>query len=348
MDVLKRAALVVVLGSACVPTLEDRSSLVSAPRVLAVAATPAEAPPGATVTYAALYADPAGGGSSAPAEWDFCDDPASLDQSEPVSPRCFAASGAWLVPIGDGSTVTGPLPDDGCRLFGPTPPDPMPGQPAPRPVDPDATGGYYQPLRLAVTTSAASEYVMFRDRITCGVSGATREQSADYTSRIRPNVNPLVMSLVDMTTGSAVSLDDGSAPLPVHAGQTLSLRVSWPACPSTGVCGDGICGDDETDTLCSADCATPKGCAGAEHFVLFDLASRSVVRAREGIRVSWFATAGDFAQERTAAPADPAAPSSSDNAWTAPATPGDVRLWVTLRDDRGGAGWQSYRLSVGN
>ena len=34
------------------------------------------------------------------------------------------------------------------------------------------------------------------------------------------------------------------------------------------------------------------------------------------------------------------------NAWTAPSDPGLVRLWVVLRDDRGGVGWAEYLIQV--
>jgi hypothetical protein len=34
------------------------------------------------------------------------------------------------------------------------------------------------------------------------------------------------------------------------------------------------------------------------------------------------------------------------NTWTAPTTPGIVRIWVVLRDARGGVGWESYALDV--
>ena len=66
---------------------------------------------------------------------------------------------------------------------------------------------------------------------------------------------------------------------------------------------------------------------------------------REAIRVSWFATAGKFDVDRTDRSADDTTATSS-NTWTPPAHAGDVHLWIVLRDDRGGSGWQSYRISV--
>jgi hypothetical protein len=34
------------------------------------------------------------------------------------------------------------------------------------------------------------------------------------------------------------------------------------------------------------------------------------------------------------------------NGWTAPTSPAELRLWVVLRDSRGGGGWGSYAVEV--
>jgi hypothetical protein len=36
----------------------------------------------------------------------------------------------------------------------------------------------------------------------------------------------------------------------------------------------------------------------------------------------------------------------SDNAFTAPTRAGDVRVWIVLRDERGGVAWRALRLRV--
>lgn len=131
----------------------------------------------------------------------------------------------------------------------------------------------------------------------------------------------------------------------VQAGARIALRVAWASCPTTDACHDGVCGPDETSTSCPADCATPHACTGAERFVAFDIETQALADQRESIAVAWFATAGSFDSDRTGrSAADPAV--TSDNGWTAPATPGPVRLWVVLRDDRGGTGWAEYALEV--
>lgn len=53
---VKRSVLAAALLLACRPDVEGGASVIGAPRVLAIRATPAEAQPGATVTWSALYA----------------------------------------------------------------------------------------------------------------------------------------------------------------------------------------------------------------------------------------------------------------------------------------------------
>jgi hypothetical protein len=84
---------------------------------------------------------------------------------------------------------------------------------------------------------------------------------------------------------------------------------------------------------------------GAERYVFFDAEARKLVVRRESMRVSWFASAGAFARDRTGRASDDAEP-SSDNDWDAPAEATIVRGWVVLRDDRGGAAWQGFVIDV--
>jgi hypothetical protein len=90
----------------------------------------------------------------------------------------------------------------------------------------------------------------------------------------------------------------------------------------------------------------PKGCTGAEAYVYFDLATRALVDRREAMRLSWYADAGSFVDDRTGRTEDQADLTSTDNTWTAPPTAGAVTLWVVLRDSRGGLNWKSFRIWV--
>ena len=91
---------------------------------------------------------------------------------------------------------------------------------------------------------------------------------------------------------------------------------------------------------------TPHGCRGSEPYGYFDPLAREVRDRRESMRVSWFANDGVFDHDRTGRSEAEADQSFSDNAWTAPEASGEVLLWVVLRDDRGGVGFESYRVRV--
>ena len=69
---------------------------------------------------------------------------------------------------------------------------------------------------------------------------------------------------------------------------------------------------------------------------------------REAIRVSWFATGGALDTDTGGRAESEADQATIENTWTAPATAGEARLWLVVRDDRGGVGWQGYRVRVGD
>lgn len=132
---------------------DDRSFQIIGPRLLAIAATPAEAEPKAQVTFRALYVDPEGERTRGDLAWAFCTARKPLTEQGTVSPECVREDGPELAALGSGAAITGALPDDGCRLFGPDRPAPVAGEPVGRAVDPDPSGGFYQPVRLRVRDS---------------------------------------------------------------------------------------------------------------------------------------------------------------------------------------------------
>lgn len=342
-------------GIGCQPSLDQTVSLVDKPRLLAVRAEPAEAPPmpPTEVTFKALFAGPRGVESGGQIEWSFCNARKPLAELGPVSPVCLQpAVGSSFIPIGSGAQVMGVIPDVACRQFGPAVPmATMPGQPPGRPVDPDPTGGYYQPVQVFASTPDGDALGVFRSRISCGLAGGTGEQQAAYGHGYRINVNPDVAAL-NVVGGAALTPHAGGATNAVHPGEKLTLRVSWATCPLTDKCGDGVCGPDETATGCAADCANvntnPMGCTGAERYMNLDLVSDKIVDQRERITVSWFATGGAFDSDTTGRDSTDTA-TTSDDGWQAPSqsTPQNpVVLWVVLHDDRGGVGWQEYALDV--
>lgn len=313
----RRAALTVILfgpvfgfgvlvgSSGCRPEIDTPLSLITDTRILAVQAEPAEAAPGETVSYQVLVASPAGTVAGASIAWSFCTLPKPPSENNVVDPGCLAEG---LAPAGPaGPSLVAATPAAGCALFGPAAPPPA------RPRDPDATGGYYQPLRATLDQDSA----IFLSRISCELAQASAQVAAEFRARYRQNRNPRLVpaSLRALAAGSGpveawqpVALDQ------LPAGQRIRFEIDWQA-------------------------------DAAETYPVFDPFTQSLIDRRETLRVSWFSTAGAFAAEHTGRSEEDTA-LSSDNVWTAPAGPGPVALWVVLRDARGGIDFASYTVAV--
>lgn len=281
--------------SACTPEVGAPLSVITTPRVLAIRGEPAEAPPGAIVTWDALVATPDGSAPSAALAWSFCVQPRPLAQATAVNDACLEPGGTTALSP-PAPTLTAPIPTSACQLFGSELPPQTPTNPEPRPRDPDATGGYYQPL--LVTLDGAPSVALLRLR--CNLRGASMPVADAFRARYTANRNPQLATVV--------------VPSAVRVGETIELVATWAA-------------DD------------------AEIFPVFDVLTQQLVDHREALRVSWFATAGQLALERSGRAADDLA-LDARNQFTAPATPGRVHLWIVLRDSRGGVGWQSADLDV--
>ncbi len=325
--------MIVLTG--CLPELEADLSRVDAPRVLAVSAVPAEVAPGDAVTLTALYADADGLVAAAPLTWSLCAARRPLAELGPIHRDCLQGQGDALAPIGVGLTVQATIPDDVCRRFGPEPPLATAGQPTGRPVDPDVTGGYYQPVLLDPQGDGRA---LFQIRVDCGVAGATQAQAAELRRRHLANVAPeiVAVSRSGETVGETLTVD---------AGEAVALHVQWRTCPERPVCGDGVCTLDEVPADCPGDCTGTPGCGGAESYVRFDPVALALTTAREAMRVAWYATDGHFAAASTGRASDDVMP-GSENTWTAPAQRGPVALWIVIRDDRGGAAWRAIDIDV--
>ncbi len=340
-------APLVALAAACAPTFDDRAASIDGPRLLAISSTPAEAAPMSAVSFTALYVDEKGERAGKDLAWAFCIDRKPLTDEGTVSPLCTAASGAGLVQLGDGLTSGGALPADGCELFGPNRPTPVGDQPGGRAVDPDASGGFYQPVRLRIDGPEVQTPItaIGATRIDCGVDGATPEVAAELTERYRLNENPAVTAFHVLRGSASTAVAIGEA-IHVKAGEKVTLRAGYPACPTTSQCGDGVCGVDETAEHCPSDCTTPKGCQGAEQYAWYDPETRAVKLRREAVRVAWFSTGGSLASDTTGHTEAEADETSVDNDFTAPKDAGAYHLWLVSRDDRGGVGFVGFELIV--
>ena len=142
----------------------------------------------------------------------------------------------------------------GCSLFGP---DSPPG--GFRPTDPDATGGYYQPLRLGF---AGVQTAFALARIHCDLANADANTAATFAAAYKRNENPHLLGVTGAIAGAPANLSA------IPAGARVGLTASWPE-------------------------------ADAETFAYFDPSSQSVTGQRESMRASWYATAGAFDTEST-------------------------------------------------
>jgi hypothetical protein len=284
--------------SSCRPEFGDSPTRIEKLRILAVTADPPEVTPGSEITLKIVAGNSEGTVRVDNASWSFCAAPKPLDENGTVSPACTGPSGLRMIE-GTSDTVRALVPKDACSLFGS---DAPPG--GFRPRDPDTTGGFYQPMRVAFGDVLAFPLVRVRCNLARAPVDVARAFAADYV----PNRNPRLGPLIARINGAATDL----AALP--AGRTIDLETSWPA-------------------------------EVAESYIAFDAASQSLTTRREEMRVSWFATDGLLASERTGRNEGDFA-TSTENRFTAPSTPGIVHIWVVLRDSRGGSTFAVYDARI--
>ncbi len=284
---MRRLAALVVVLAGCRPSVDAPASLLMQEQILAVIADPPEAAPGKSVTYTVIAGGPGGDVAMPAALWAQCTAPKPLTENDIVSVACLGDD-AVTAAGGPAATISAAIPHDACSLFGPNPP---PGMFRPR--DPDATGGYFQPMRVTLD----GEVAFALERLSCSLGDAPTDIANAFAMRYTPNTNPVLLPIT-------ASVPTGAIP----AGATVTFTAAWTA-------------------------------DSAETFPVFDRATQTLVDQTEDLRASWFVTAGTMANDRTDAPT---------NTWTAPATAGKVRLWVVLRDSRGGTAEAGIDLTVGD
>jgi hypothetical protein len=120
--------------------------------------------------------------------------------------------------------------------------------------------------------------------------------------------DPTLTPLVATVRGQAVSLDR------ISKGAVVELQVSWFA-------------------------------ADAETYAYFDRSTQSVTTRREAMRVAWYTSGGKLDAESTGRAEDDFAV-GTNNVWTAPNSAARAKLWIVLRDSRGGTDFAAYDLLV--
>jgi hypothetical protein len=207
--------ILILMMPACAPPVVPSLSLVDGPEVLALRGEPAEVMPGAQLHFDALVASPDGEIVPASLDWSFCLTPKPLADNDVVAPDCLSSGAveiiASAVPFADAI-----VPRDACQRFGPELPPPVAGQPDPRPVAADATGGWYQPYRADL----GSSLTIGLERIRCNLPGASTDVATAFKMEYSPNQNPQPNPL---TIDGAPA--DGATLAP---GATVTLTVDWP------------------------------------------------------------------------------------------------------------------------
>jgi hypothetical protein len=330
--------------SGCVPNFADDLSTVQAERVLGIQSSPAEAAPGSTVTLSAFVAAP--DATTATPSWELCVARKPLTELGPVNPECLLPPGADPdagIALGRGATLTVKMPTDACQIFGPIRPQAVAGQAQGRPVDPDITGGFYQPVSASLP--ATGQVTLGAVRLSCPLTDATPTELVAFGALYRPNENPDFSALTLERAGAGgVAIAEGDS-VAARPGEAVQFEASWAECPKDSSCGDGICGPNEDKSNCAADCAVPVGCSGAETYPVFDATAQQIALHRESIRISWYASAGTFQNPVTGRDENELA-SNSQNGWTAPNSAGNVQLWLVIRDARGGQSFRTFTVSV--
>jgi hypothetical protein len=331
----------------CVPDFGTDLSELREPRLLAIASDPAEAKGDKPVTLSALIAVPEGQSAPAPS-WSLCLARKPLTELGPVAPACLEPDdgSGQVQALGDGDSVSARLDKEVCKLFGPLRPAPKAGEPAGRPVDPDITGGFYQPV-VANLQGVASLGAI---RIDCDPVNLNRDEAVAYRQQYLANENPSLSAVSLVTTaGDSLTLDESGEPVQVRAGSRLTVRASWNDCPSESACGDGYCMAGEDSASCAADCSAgnARGCTGAESYVWHNRETNRVEPRREGISVAWYASSGHFEAEQTGLTEREArSRQTTQNTWSVGQARGSATLWLVIRDTRGGQSWRTFHFSL--
>lgn len=186
---LSRLVLVLVacLGSACFPSLEEESYLLTEERILAIRGIPAEARPNTPVRYEVLIAAP-DGTQEVELRLAYCTEPRSADERTGVSAACLQGQALQSV------EVETELLADACARFGPNTPPSQEGMRPRRPADPDPTGGYYLPIQVQRVENASLQSFGFH-RVRCDLAGATRDIFDEYQERYLENRHPQIAAL---------------------------------------------------------------------------------------------------------------------------------------------------------
>jgi hypothetical protein len=285
---------------ACVDA-DARSSQISGAQVLALVARPPDAAPGELVELEVFAVDANGTLTPDDLTLSYCRTPASIGDNRLASDACaLTVEDDARIERSQTGIFSKRLPSDACTRFGPSVPATT------RAPDPDPTGGYYQPVRIAFGDVQAVGTL----RLRCPLANAPFQLTREFRERYAPNQNP-VLTPLSMTLGDTDAPVD---PQDVPRDADIRLHAGW----------------------------TPES---RESYVVYDAFAGALSTQTEAMRVSWYATQGEltFAHKGSASHERT---TTADNTWHSPGAAGTAHLWLVLRDDRGGTAYASYALTL--
>lgn len=176
--------------------------------VLAVVAEPPEVPPGGRAALRALVVDPAGGGRPVTFDWAMC----TLAPSgyATVNDRCVTeASGPFLIPLGDGATAGATMPAVRLADLG----------------LPDASDGFYVPVRLLVRAGDETVTAIYRLRYGIGTPANHNPSLADFVAEDQGGGSYALGARLDAGAAEDYQVYDFDAQAAVTRRE--QLRFSW-------------------------------------------------------------------------------------------------------------------------
>ncbi|MEO8900917.1 MAG: hypothetical protein ABI488_04655 [Polyangiaceae bacterium] len=145
-------------------------------------------------------------------------------------------------------------------------------------------------------------------RVLCPLGQAPSEVATQFGMSYVPNQNPHLGPLVVRQGGRVLALSQ------IQGGTRVELEVSWNA-------------DD------------------AETYPYFERSRQALLSQREAMSVAWYVSAGKLAASSSGRSETDSA-LTANNQFTAPRTPGPSKLWIVLRDSRGGVDFAAYDLGI--
>lgn len=277
------AAAVVVAG--CSNDFDPASYLAPGSlRVLGVVAEPPEAAPNGTSTLTVITADLP---MMPTYEWTLCTQP-PLPGSSSIDPLCLEADmGSFLHPVagsGPGAEVTMPA-DASPTMLG----------------VPDATGGFYVPVKVRATMGAETLDTLYGLRLALpGILPPNHNPTIASASFVGEPLDASPMSITELSS-------DPTAPTPVAAGSQPTLRL----------------------TLTPESFETYPQLTGTPP-------DTTVTMTTEQPRFFWYADAGIFSEDTTGA-LEPDTQLKLDDAKHHRPSAGDrINVIVVVHDERGG------------